>query len=50
MGRIAFVVPKERVTWGFKVRRHGPQLPEAERKAKEDLAIKVMAQSMKPPT
>lgn len=39
---------KERTSRGFKVRRHGPELSAAERKSKEDLAVKMMAQAMKP--
>jgi hypothetical protein len=39
--------PKERVTRGYKVRRHGPALTPEERKSKEDVAIKLMAEAMK---
>ena len=38
---------KERTTRGYKVRRHGPALTTEERKAKEDIAIKMMADAMK---
>ena len=40
-------VPKERVTRGIKVRRHGPKLSETERNSKEEIAVKMMAQTMK---
>ena len=37
----------EHVTKGFKVRRHAPSLTADERKAKQDAAIRVMAETMK---
>lgn len=39
--------PQERTTRGYKVRRHSPTLTAEERKAKEDMAIKLMAEAMK---
>ena len=39
--------PKERVTRGFKVRRHGPELSSDERKSKEGVAVKMMTDAMK---
>ena len=40
-------VPQESVTRGYKVRGHAPTLTVAEQKAKEDMAIKLMAETMK---
>ena len=40
-------VPQESVTRGYKVRGHAPTLTDEERKAKEDMAIKLMAEMMK---
>jgi hypothetical protein len=40
-------VPQESVTRGYKVRGHSPTLSAIERKAKEDMAIKLMAEMMK---
>jgi hypothetical protein len=40
-------VPQESVTRGYKVRGHSPSHSVAERKAKEDMAIKLMAEMMK---
>jgi hypothetical protein len=40
-------MPQESVTRGYKVRGHAPTLSAAELKAKEDMAIKLMAEMMK---
>lgn len=42
-------VPSERTTRGYKVRRSAAKLTEEERLAKEDIALKAIAQSMKKP-
>jgi hypothetical protein len=39
--------PAERTTRGYKVRRHGPKLTPEERKAKEEVAVRMMAELMK---
>ena len=43
----AAVPSQEGITRGYKVRRHSPSLTAEERKAKEDIAIRVMAEAMK---
>ena len=42
--------PDERTTQGYRVRRRGPALTPAERKAKEDIAIQILAEAMKKKT
>jgi hypothetical protein len=42
-------IPTERTTRGYKVRRSAAKLTEEERKAKEEIALKAIAQSMKKP-
>jgi len=39
--------PTEKTTRGYKVRRHAAKLTEEERRAKEDIALKAIAQAMK---
>ena len=39
--------PQERMTSGYKVRDHSPTLTPEERKAKEEVAIRIMAETMK---
>ncbi len=39
--------PGERMTLGYKVRTHGPALSLDEQKAKEEIAVKMMAEAMK---
>jgi hypothetical protein len=42
-------VPSERITRGYKVRRSAAKLTEEERKAKEEIVLKAIAESMKKP-
>ena len=42
-------IPSERTTRGYKVRRSTAKLSEEERKTKEDIALKAIAESMKKP-
>jgi hypothetical protein len=42
-------IPSERTTRGYKVRRTAAKLTEEERQAKEEIALKAIAQSMKKP-
>ena len=39
--------PTERTTRGFKVRRHGPNMSPEERKATEEAAVRIIAETMK---